>query len=105
MSFSDRVLSARIIALDNPTFEANEEDVPQVEPLVDMRNPEPALHERRVLGLDLRSVSAFIGKRWGGKIYDPESGNMCSSCMRVDRAGSLAMRLYWDAVDRSHRNV
>lgn len=87
-------LSARVMALDAPTFEAGEEGVPIGEPRVDVHNPDPALRGRPVLGLELLSGYTFTGKRWEGKIYDPESGNTYSSRMHVDKQGNLAMRGY-----------
>ena len=36
----------------------------------------------------------FENGKWQGRIYDPESGNVYSSNMRVERNGKLKMRGY-----------
>ena len=46
------------------------------------------------MGLELLKNYRHTGKRWEGKIYDPESGNTYSSRMEVDKSGNLKMRGY-----------
>jgi len=60
---------------------------------VDVNNPDAALRDRTILGLELLGDYAFSKDRWGGKIYDPQSGKLYSSTMWVED-GSLQMRGY-----------
>ena len=52
------------------------------------------MRDRPLLGMELLSEYSWDGKRWSGKIYDPESGNTYSSRMEVRKDGNLAMRGY-----------
>ena len=63
-------------------------------PRRDDKNPDEGQRDRPVLGLELLSDYTYEGKKWQGKIYDPESGNSYSSNMRVGRNGMLKMRGY-----------
>ncbi len=63
------------------------------EPLVDINNPDETLRTQPILGLDLLAGYAYNGKRWQGKIYDPESGSTYSSRMKK-KDGLLEMRGY-----------
>ncbi|MEM7001790.1 MAG: DUF2147 domain-containing protein [Pseudomonadota bacterium] len=87
-------LHAHIIALKDPLYTAEEQLGPVGTPRLDDNNPDASLRERPVLGMDLLVEYRHSGKRWEGKIYDPESGNTYSSRMKVDRDGNLAMRGY-----------
>lgn len=87
-------LSATIIALMDPVYMADEEFGPEGTPRRDDNNPNEALRDRRLLGMELLSNYEFTGKLWEGKIYDPESGNTYSSRMELDRDGNLKMRGY-----------
>ena len=87
-------LQAVIVALENATYLADEPNGPVGAPRRDDMNPDPALQTRPLLGLDLLSEYRFDGKKWEGKIYDPESGKVYSSNMRVGKDGILKMRGY-----------
>jgi uncharacterized protein (DUF2147 family) len=52
------------------------------------------LRDRPILGLNLVSGYQFEDGTWQGKIYDPESGKVYSSRMKVGRKGNLEMRGY-----------
>ena len=88
-------LTATVVALMEPNYLEDEAEfgVPGSTRL-DHLNPDDGLRTRPVLGIELTSEYTFDGKRWSGKIYDPESGNTYSSRMRVDKDGNLAMRGY-----------
>ncbi len=89
----DEQLSARVIALMEPTYGEGEAG-PTGATRLDDNNPDPQLKKNPVMGLELLIDYTFDGERWSGKIYDPESGNTYSSRMRVDRQGNLKMRGY-----------
>jgi uncharacterized protein (DUF2147 family) len=86
-------LSMRVVALQNPVYTEDEEQGPPGAVRVDVNNPDTALRDQPILGLELLSEYAFDKDRWGGKIYDPQSGKLYSSTMWVDD-GSLQMRGY-----------
>ena len=87
-------LSGRVVALMEPTYAADEKFGPVGAQRRDDMNPKSSLRTQTVLGLELLSQYTFTGKRWEGKIYDPESGNTYSSYMQVDKQGNLKMRGY-----------
>ena len=61
-------------------------------------NPDPALRDRPVLGLQiLRDVGAVPDRKGayrGGRIYDPESGKTYRCTLRLDDDGRLRFRGY-----------
>jgi uncharacterized protein (DUF2147 family) len=59
----------------------------------DDNNPDPELRSRDLVGLELLSDYRFDGRRWQGRIYDPETGNTYSSRMELD-GERLKMRGY-----------
>ncbi|MEM9623622.1 MAG: DUF2147 domain-containing protein [Pseudomonadota bacterium] len=85
-------LSARIFALLQPNYLPDEEFGPVGAPRRDDNNPDETLRERPLRNLELLSEYAQKGKRWEGKIYDPETGNTYSSRMELDDEGNLKMR-------------
>ena len=90
----DNTLSAIIVALQDPVYLENEDTGPAGQQRKDDRNPDETLQQRPLIGLDLLRDYLFEDKRWQGKIYDPESGNVYSSRMEVGRDGALKMRGY-----------
>ncbi|MDA8156671.1 MAG: DUF2147 domain-containing protein [Actinomycetota bacterium] len=66
------------------------------EPKLDRKNPDPALRNRPVLGLQIMQGFTYQGnKQWtGGKIYDPKSGNTYSGMIRLADSGRLRLRGY-----------
>jgi uncharacterized protein (DUF2147 family) len=65
-------------------------------PLADVKNPDPMLRTRPLLGLivlrDLRRVDA---RTWeDGKIYNPDDGKEYSARMSIQDGGSLRVRAY-----------
>jgi len=75
-----------VVALEEP-FDADGE------PLVDTENPNETLRSQPILGMDLLANYKYSGKRWEGKIYDPESGKTYSSRMQK-KDDRLEMRGY-----------
>jgi hypothetical protein len=67
-------------------------------PLRDGENPDPALRERRVLGLELlrglRPDTRRPGRWRGGEVYDPGSGNTYRASITQTRADRLSVRGY-----------
>jgi uncharacterized protein (DUF2147 family) len=90
----NNTLSAIIVALQDPVYLENEELGPIGTQRRDDQNPDETLQQRPLIGLDLLRDYLFEDKRWQGKIYDPESGNVYSSRMEVSRDGKLKMRGY-----------
>lgn len=82
----DGTLTMIVVAIEEP-FDENGE------PLKDRENPDKALRDQPILGMDLLSGYKFSGKRWEGKIYDPETGSVYSSRMKL-KDGLLEMRGY-----------
>lgn len=57
----------------------------------DVNNPDPALKNRKLLGLPILSGFVQDGRKWRGKIYDPESGKTYRSILTPGKAGSLSV--------------
>jgi uncharacterized protein (DUF2147 family) len=86
-------LSMRVVAMQNPTYTEGEPHGPPGAVRVDVNNPDEALRDRQIMGMELLSDYEFSKNRWRGKIYDPQSGNTYSSTMWVED-GELQMRGY-----------
>lgn len=69
-------ICGKVVWLKNPTY-INYKDGPIGTPKVDRRNPNPALRNRPIIGLQVIDGLAPAGEnRWEkGACYDPESGN------------------------------
>ena len=83
------LLCGRIQALDEPLDEAGK-------PKTDKNNPDPALRERPIIGMDL--IAGFSRKSetvWdGGTIYDPRDGKTYQCKMTLRKDGTLKVRGY-----------
>jgi uncharacterized protein (DUF2147 family) len=55
----------------------------------DVNNPDPAMRKRKLVGLPVLSGFTPDGKKWRGKIYDPESGKTYRSVLTKAKNGSL----------------
>jgi len=85
--------AGRIVWLEKPLYGPDEDRPGQ--PKVDLRNPDPSLRERPVLGLELLSGFRFDGRKWkGGTIYDPASGTTYRCVMKLLGADRLKVRGY-----------
>ena len=59
-------------------------------PKLDVHNPNKALRNRPLIGLQILSGFTPDADRWdGGTIYDPESGKSYKSILRLNSDGSL----------------
>jgi uncharacterized protein (DUF2147 family) len=83
-----------IVAMVDPNYREDEEIGVPGEPRVDVNNPDESLRGRTILGLNLVRGYRFDDGGWQGQIYDPESGKVYSSKMKVGREGNLEMRGY-----------
>lgn len=65
-------------------------------PLVDLRNKDPALRGRALLGLTILRDLRRTGERtWeGGEIYNPEDGMNYRARMTIRKDGALNLRAY-----------
>lgn len=65
-------------------------------PLVDLKNPDPALRARPLLGLAVLSgLRRSSETAWeDGKIYNPDDGENYSAKMSINNDGSLRIRAY-----------
>lgn len=59
---------------------------------VDERNPNPALRNRPIVGLQILSNFADGGKDWRGRIYDPEAGKEYRSILKKLPDGNLQVQ-------------
>jgi uncharacterized protein (DUF2147 family) len=69
-----------------------------METITDIKNPDPALRSRKVLGLDVVENLTYNPKSnsWeGGKIYEVQSGKYWSAVAYIDKTGLLKVKGYW----------
>ena len=91
---TDNGLSMQVVALLEPYYAPGEEFGPVGAERRDDRNPDPAKRQVPIIGLELLSDYAYADDRWRGRIYDPESGKIYASTIRVAADGRLKMRGY-----------
>jgi uncharacterized protein (DUF2147 family) len=65
-------------------------------PLADVKNPDPALRTRALLGLTVLQGLRRTGERtWEeGRVYDPDDGGDYSASMSIQQDGTLRVRAY-----------
>ena len=65
-------------------------------PLVDLKNEDPSLRKRPLLGLTILSSLRHTGENtWeGGKIYNPDDGADYNALMSIQKDGTLRVRAY-----------
>jgi uncharacterized protein (DUF2147 family) len=65
-------------------------------PLVDFKNPNPALRTRPLLGLTILQGLRRTGERtWeDGQIYNPDDGTRYQALMSIEENGDLRVRAY-----------
>ncbi|MFD0765247.1 DUF2147 domain-containing protein [Mucilaginibacter lutimaris] len=69
-----------------------------METITDIKNPNPALRSRKVLGLDVVENLRYDANSntWeSGKIYEVQSGKYWSASAYIDKAGLLKVKGYW----------
>jgi len=86
-------LSGRIIALKHPRFREKDRAGVVGEPKTDLHNPDPALQDRPLLGLDVLDDYRFHKGRWRGRLYLPTDGSSWASKLFV-RNGLLHVHGY-----------
>lgn len=86
VSREDNTLKMIVVALEEPFDDTGA-------PFLDVENPDATLRSKPILGMNLLASYEYTGKRWEGKIYDPETGNIYSSRMRKNN-DVLEMRGY-----------
>jgi len=88
-------LCGKVVWLKEP-FYTNIKDGPLGTPLVDSKNPDPALRGRPIIGLRIMEGFSEIGEnRWGnGTCYDPKSGNTYRGRIRLVSPQRLELRGY-----------
>ncbi len=88
-------ICGRIIWLKNPVYtDSSDGDIGA--PVIDKKNPDPALRSRPVLGLRiLEGFTAEGNSNWGnGTCYDPKSGHTYHGKMHLSSPDRLELRGY-----------
>jgi len=82
----------RIVYLSKPRYGPDEERPGEIK--VDLNNPDPALQERKILGLEILKDFLYKGKgKWAkGTIYDPNNGKTYKCKMWLEGKDTLKVR-------------
>jgi uncharacterized protein (DUF2147 family) len=82
----------RIVWLAEPEFPEGDTMAGRIK--IDRNNPDPALRERPIVGLEILEGFRWAGgERWtGGKIYDPKNGKTYRCRIRLTEDGALRVR-------------
>jgi uncharacterized protein (DUF2147 family) len=88
-------ICGKIIWLKNPNY-TDSRDGAVGTPVIDRKNPDPALKSRPVLGLRIMEGFTEQGaNNWGnGTCYDPKSGNTYRGKIHLAAPGRLELRGY-----------
>jgi len=88
-------ICGKIAWLKEPNY-IDSKDGPVGKTKVDLKNPNPALRNRPILGLQvMKGLTAKGGKRWGNGIcYDPETGKSYKCRMKLATPKRLELRGY-----------
>ena len=88
-------ICGKIVWLKHPNY-MKSKDGPVGKAKVDRKNPNPALRNRPILGLQvMKGLTAKGGNRWGnGTCYDPETGKSYKCKMQLASPGRLELRGY-----------
>jgi len=88
-------LCGKVAWLKHPTF-VDAKDGPIGALKIDLKNPDPSMRQRPILGLQVIEGMTAVGKdNWEhGKCYDPESGNSYKCRMHLASPERLEMRGY-----------
>ncbi len=86
-------ICGKIVWLKEPNY-IDRKDGPVGTTKVDRKNPDPALRNRPILGLQvMKGLTAKGDNRWGnGTCYDPETGKSYKCKMRLKSPDQLEMR-------------
>lgn len=90
----DGTYAGKIVWLNQPNFPASEGPEWEGEPKVDRNNPDPALRNRPIIGLEIVKGFHYDGDDvWvDGTIYDPKKGKTYSCKMTLREDGTLFVR-------------
>lgn len=58
----------------------------------DINNPDKALRNRTLLGMDILTGFKAAGSEWKGQIYDPKSGKTYRSIVYKGKSGNLVVK-------------
>jgi uncharacterized protein (DUF2147 family) len=64
----------------------------------DIHNPDPALRNRKILGIDVLTKLTYNAdtNTWeNGKIYEGSSGKLWDTYVKINKDGSLKVTAYW----------
>ena len=88
-------ICGRIIWLKNPLYTDSRDGVVGT-PVIDRKNPDPALKSRPVFGLRILEGFTEVGENdWGeGSFYDPKTGNTYRGIMHLAAPDRLELRGY-----------
>jgi uncharacterized protein (DUF2147 family) len=88
-------ICGKIVWMKEPNY-IDSKDGPVGTTKVDRKNPDPALRNRPILGLQvIKNLTAKGDNRWGnGACYDPENGKSYKCKMRLASPGRLELRGY-----------
>lgn len=86
----------KIVWLEKPLYEGSDEDGEAGQPKRDANNPDPALQQRPILGLELMRGFEYRGDGiWaGGEVYDPGKGKTYKCKLKLLDADTLKVRGY-----------
>ena len=85
----------KIVWMDEPRYTAEDKEGRPGDLKLDTKNPDPALRNKTILGLQILNNFTFEGaNRWTGKVYDPESGNTYHATLSLGSADQLHLRGY-----------
>jgi uncharacterized protein (DUF2147 family) len=88
-------ICGKIVWLKEPNY-SNSKDGPVGKTKVDRKNPDPALRNRPILGLQvMKGLTAKGDNRWGnGTCYNPENGKSYKCKMHLASPSRLELRGY-----------
>ncbi len=91
----DGKLCGKVVWLKNPNY-TRSKDGPVGTPIVDRKNPNPALRGRPIIGLRiLEGLTQLNDNTWGnGTCYDPKSGKTYRGKIRLASPNRLELRGY-----------
>lgn len=91
------IVCGKVVWLRNAT-NPDQTPAPSVEEVSDVKNPDPALRSRRILGLEFlygfQAAADEPGTYEGGKIYNAEDGDTYSARIKLENPDKLVLRGY-----------
>ena len=83
-----------IVWLSEPIYPPDDEQGMGGREKVDRENPDPELHDRPIIGLEIMEGFSYNGDGvWkGGRIYDPDNGKTYKCKLTLQEDGSLYVR-------------